>query len=94
MDRARVTRAVQRLEARDLVSKLEEKIIQLSKQSDDDPDSARLQELESLLESKRKREEELSILLQKLDARVRDQEIMLEKQQILIDKLLSESGLK
>ena len=78
---------------RELVSKLEEKIIELSKQSDDDPDSARLQELESLLESKRKREEELSMLLQKLDARVRDQEIMLEKQQVLIDKLLSESGL-
>ena len=81
-------------ELRELVSKLETRIIELSNQSNDQSDSIRLQELESLLEAKKKREEELSLLLQRLDSRVKDQESMLEKQQILIEKLMSEAGLK
>ena len=79
---------------RELVSKLESRIIELSKESNDQSDSIRLQELESLLEAKKKREEELSLLHHKLESRVEEQESMLEKQQILIEKLMSEAGLK
>ena len=81
-------------ELRELVSKLESRIIELSKESNDQSDSIRLQELESLLEAKKKREEELSLLHHKLESRVEEQESMLEKQQILIEKLMSEAGLK